>query len=663
MLTNRARDILVLLISQPEDIVTINNLAEKFNVSTRSIRNDIEIIDDFLENQDLGNLEKETMTIVSPPSIFQEKAINYTQLVNLIDSSYLYFTQEERIKLIFIEILFNRYSVTIEKLTEVLKVSRSTVVSDIGELKKTLRPKKIELKADNQNGYYFLGCENNIRKFGLTLLNQNLYLKYGIEENIQNGIWEQFSPSHIELLEQIIFEMESELNVSFSGNAFSNILYGMLIMIFRIKQNSQSKNTEKNYKNHYLNNIEYSLLLTYIDTIEEKFSIKIPENEVQYLVTLIQEGSLIESDGYLDKNWVDLFLFTNNFIDEISQKIGVQLIQDPDLFKALVLHLGPALNRIKNDTYLKNEIVDYIKDSYFDLFSLVQETLEKLAMDKDIIFNLDEIGFITLHVASALEKISSYKMNVVILCNHGIGTSKLLKNRIENHLSFNVLETLTSRELNSAWLEENNIELIISTIPLEVNYKVPVEFISPLLTDEEILRLKKIEVEQPFLKNNSVDTVKNLIKGAELMLIDLLNENMIDINFSVKDWEEAVRHGGRLLKDEGIIEQNYIESMVDTVKELGPYIVIAPGIAMPHASSKDGVNEIGISLLTLSEPIEFGSEENDPVKIVVTLATVDHTSHLKALEELVSYLNNEKIIERILQADTEVEIMEILNID
>lgn len=663
MLTNRARDILILMISQTEEMLTIKHLSEKFNVSTRSIRNDLEIIDDFLDNHQLGQIEKETLTIISLPPIFREKGIDYTKLTHLIDSSYLYFSLEERLELIFIEVLFNPRSIRIDDMTKVLQVSRSTVVSDINEIKNILRAEQIEFKTDNQNGYYLEGRENNIRKYGLMLLSQNPYLRYRVEESIQNGSWGDLTFYHIEFLERVIYEVESKLNISFSGNAFSNILYGMLIMIFRAEQKDSVTEVVNYYDKSHLENIEYSILLTYVETIEEKFDISISKKEVWYLVNLFQEGNLIESDGYLDKNWVDLFLFANHFIDEISQEIGVQLSQDPDLFKALVLHLGPALNRIRNDTYLKNEIVDYIKDSYSDLFSLVQTTLNKLSKNKGLIFNLDEIGFITLHVASALEKISSVcKMKIVIVCNHGIGTSKLLKNRIENHLSFNVLKTLTSREVTSEFLKDNEVDLIISTIPLEENSEVPIEIISPLLSDEEILKLKKIEVNHPFLQEKHKNTISNLVKGDEPMLEDLLTENVIDVNVSVNDWEEAVRYGGKLLKEKGVIEQTYIESMVDTVKELGPYIVIAPRIAMPHASSKDGVNEIGISLITLSDPIEFGNEENDPVKIVVTLATVDHSTHLKALGELVGYLNNDVFISKILQADTVEEVIEILNL-
>lgn len=144
------------------------------------------------------------------------------------------------------------------------------------------------------------------------------------------------------------------------------------------------------------------------------------------------------------------------------------------------------------------------------------------------------------------------------------------------------------------------------------------------------------------------------------MLKELLNEDLIDVKVPIKNWEEAIRYGGGLLKN-GIVEDEYIELMISSIHEYGPYIVLAPGIAMPHATSKIGVNEIGISLITLKDPINFGHKENDPVSLVVTLATVDPDSHIDLLSELVGYLGKEGFLEKVTNATTAEEVLELLD--
>ena len=97
-----------------------------------------------------------------------------------------------------------------------------------------------------------------------------------------------------------------------------------------------------------------------------------------------------------------------------------------------------------------------------------------------------------------------------------------------------------------------------------------------------------------------------------------------------------------------------------TGKENGTYIVIAPGIAMPHARPECGAKKIGISLMTLKEPVVFGHKVNDPVKIVIGLCAVDHQTHLTALSELVEILNDKEKIELILKAGSPKEIMDVV---
>ncbi|MEM4666305.1 MAG: PTS sugar transporter subunit IIA [Thermofilum sp.] len=83
-----------------------------------------------------------------------------------------------------------------------------------------------------------------------------------------------------------------------------------------------------------------------------------------------------------------------------------------------------------------------------------------------------------------------------------------------------------------------------------------------------------------------------------------------------ENWEEAVRLAGKLLAADGIVEERYVEAMVQVTRELGPYAVIAPGVALPHARPEDGAKEVGLSIVTLREGVNFGSP-NDPVYIVI----------------------------------------------
>ncbi|WP_333648455.1 PTS sugar transporter subunit IIA, partial [Lacrimispora sp.] len=110
----------------------------------------------------------------------------------------------------------------------------------------------------------------------------------------------------------------------------------------------------------------------------------------------------------------------------------------------------------------------------------------------------------------------------------------------------------------------------------------------------------------------------------------------------------------------GLAEECYIQAMLKNVEVNGTYIVISPGIAMPHARPEEGALDIGLSIVTLKNPVVFGHPKNDPVKIVVGLCAIDHQSHLKALTELADILMDRNKVEKITNADSAEEILQII---
>jgi mannitol/fructose-specific phosphotransferase system IIA component (Ntr-type) len=134
------------------------------------------------------------------------------------------------------------------------------------------------------------------------------------------------------------------------------------------------------------------------------------------------------------------------------------------------------------------------------------------------------------------------------------------------------------------------------------------------------------------------------------MLSDFLKKDYITVRAEASDWRRAVEISGEKLIRHGIIEARYIHGMISAVEKLGPYIAIAPGIAIAHARPEDGVISQGIAVTTLIQPVNFGHEENDPIQVIVTLAASDHDSHIDAMGELMDVL--EKRLDDIALAET-----------
>lgn len=142
------------------------------------------------------------------------------------------------------------------------------------------------------------------------------------------------------------------------------------------------------------------------------------------------------------------------------------------------------------------------------------------------------------------------------------------------------------------------------------------------------------------------------------MIHSILTEDTVEVNVEVSDWEEAVRTAGNLLYKNGYVEACYVDSMVDIVKTVGPYIVLLKGVALAHARPSQGAKKIGLSLITLKTPVNFGNADNDPVSLVFALSAVDNSSHLELLGELSQIFGDEEGMEELAKASTKQELLD-----
>lgn len=129
--------------------------------------------------------------------------------------------------------------------------------------------------------------------------------------------------------------------------------------------------------------------------------------------------------------------------------------------------------------------------------------------------------------------------------------------------------------------------------------------------------------------------------AGEHALTDLLPVEAIRLHQHASDWKDAVRLSGVALAASGATTEAYIDEMIAVVEELGPYIVIAPGLALAHARPSPAVHRPGLSWVTLTSPVEFGHPQNDPVDVVVGLAAPSQESHVTALATLAELLSDE----------------------
>ena len=141
----------------------------------------------------------------------------------------------------------------------------------------------------------------------------------------------------------------------------------------------------------------------------------------------------------------------------------------------------------------------------------------------------------------------------------------------------------------------------------------------------------------------------------------VLSEQHVRFENKFNSWEQAIRTSAESLVSEGYMNETYREAMIDVVKEHGPYIVIAPNIAMPHARPEKGATKVGFSVMVVKEPVKFSDDPQFDARIFITLSCVDSKTHLEMMQALVEVLGEEENINKILNTKNKNTVLNLFN--
>ncbi len=143
------------------------------------------------------------------------------------------------------------------------------------------------------------------------------------------------------------------------------------------------------------------------------------------------------------------------------------------------------------------------------------------------------------------------------------------------------------------------------------------------------------------------------------MTLPPLPDDGVLLGATADDWRAAVRLAGDALARTGAAAPAYAVEMIRMIDEHGPYVVIAPGLALAHARPGPEVVSDGLAVVTLTTPVTFGHPYNDPVTVVLGLAA-GFATHLSVVAALANVFNDSDAVERLAAAASPREVREIL---
>lgn len=643
----------------------------------RNILADIDRINDSLEHLALPLITFEDGLL--RPIAFCEQDLYQSLLPNMRD----YVFQDERPDMMILYLLLEDSYISINHFEAFLRVSRNSVLTDLKLVRQKLSAFNVSLHYSRMDGYYLDGSSFALRRALEGTINQLLSFasgKYLLAYLMQDVDIEDESSN----LSRLLMNLGSKYHLCFISEKRKELAY---LLTFLASQPFKRYVVDHQVYREFSDSYQFSDFLEHLYWHYPQLQ---PEND--FMTTRLI--GCIQGDLHHFYN-EEVYLIMGEIINSVLVNTGLTLNDSPDLRKNLYSHLLPAYYRILYDVEMINPLKEQIKKEYASLFYLVKRSLLPLERHLKKPISDDEVAYFTIHFGSNLERPVKDKESQLValsVCPNGISSSLILQSELRQ--LFPQIQFIEIHQLSDlAFLDEGTYDLVFSTVSFDSSK--PVYVTQPLMGDVEKLLLKKtvcedfnLTISNPVTVNElltiinrhaTVTNKESLIRelsqyiiGNHLKkelggkgLLEILKEEYIQQCQEVNDWQEAIRLAAQPLLKEKIIEESYIDGMIASVNELGAYIVLAPKVAVPHASPDKGVNDLGIALLQLEKPVNFDIEEegdeDKAVQLVFVLAAVDSSSHLKALQELSLILDDDDHIEAIIAAKSKNEILDLMS--
>jgi transcriptional antiterminator/mannitol/fructose-specific phosphotransferase system IIA component (Ntr-type) len=695
-------------IRKEKGFIRIDELSKQFKLTDRAIRYNLDKIERFLVKNGFDYFERQHSKGMM--MVQSKKLEDFIDRFVSTNTPYKYiYSKDERVEFITTKLLQAAAPLQISYFEKEFSCSKNTILKELAEIEEWLKERNILLIRRQKIGILTEGQEIDKRKAIMEIVSKSIKTEdmFGLMNNkfsqakINNlQINNLFSDIKVDFLDNLIKMCEVELNKEFSDETYSNMITHLSIMIKRIQLN----------KKIYLPDIksegiketrEYSAALSLTRRIEIYYNIRVPEEEVDYIALHLLGAKVLNisnSDYGCESDFNGLSTVVKNMIIEMEKIYNVSFGEKQEkLISNLVLHLRPTIYRIKYNLKLINPLFEEIRTNYKDLFHSTKYSARYLEDYIGEKIDDQEISYIALHFGAALENLKDETTNIakiILVCGTGIGTSNMLASKLTKEFCVEIVNTISIRAINT--IKSMRYDYVISTIDIPQLDKQQYVKINPLILKNDYIKLesflqtkyKSIDKQNDELQfiNRLLNIVERycevhdreqlqyeflyemrhnneyiLERRFEYMLKDLLCPDVIRLNIVCNDWNEAVKAGTNMLLERGCIDNSYEKAIINNFKKFGPYMVVAPGIALCHARPEDGVKKLSMSLITLKDPIKFGSEMNDPVKLIITLAAVDNDSHLRALSQLMELLMNSEDLKAVQNAKNREEVINIIN--
>jgi len=663
-LNSRSKALLVLLL-RADGPMTSEDLAGRLNLTRRMVRYHLDAAERWLNTRQ-APLTRKPHYGFEIETTREAKAALLRELKQ-VTSEDIVLCPGERIHLILLLLFTQEEPLLVKQLWTQFGVCRTTIFGDLNEAQEWLETHMLYLLRRANYGFQLMGQEHHIREAFVSLLLEivgrtqlpilcsSSALSFSLPpSSLPADLYQapiESINSRLSYARTLVNSWESTLEAELTDDAYLSLVLYLAITMDRIAKgkHAEPKPTFSQVWDQRRGRRSGRIV---IERMQRYLGCKLPDGDLDcielQLSTARMRRSATTPGGEAEPWELELKMTVDAVLDEASAYLHPWLKVDPQLRSSLTCHLRPAWHRLRAGLPISNPLLKDIQEYDGYVYQVAKRCADILASKVGKLIPAEEIGYIAMHLAAAMERVRPQKRRrcrVLVVCGEGSATAWMLVSRLRNEFpDIDITAVKPARHV----LEQDlrGADVVVSTCPVDTG-AVPVRVVSPLLSSEDVAALRQLLTAE--LPTSAVMLeVWNEWTGPPLC--DLITTRYVALGVHACDWPAVVDQVTLLLLRAKAVDERYGQAVKEAITTHGPYMVSVPGVALLHACPGVGVGRLAMAMMRLDQPVKFGHPENDPVDLVFALAAVDHRSHRRALLDLVRIVRDPSLLQAIRHA-------------
>ncbi|MGE6375875.1 BglG family transcription antiterminator [Peribacillus muralis] len=678
-LDERSANLVKLLKHSP--ISKMKELEAQTGLTRRQIQYGLSKANDWLQFHGYEPIQYGRETGYSFSGTIKDEELN----VKLTKWNYI-FSETDRERVFYLMILLSEEELSVYHFQSLTGISRNTVLKDLKRLKEKHRDMMLKIEYSKQEGYVAKG-DSRAKRYVIERLVHDV-LNSPNSEPVMECIWGRYE-SRISAIRSQLERIERKWGITFTDERLHELTY-LFLCTDQLIGKGEVLSADPSWA-PFVTMEEYKMIedMTRSDAFQATWS----ETENLYATLHLMSMNRTKDISPLKDDEVIQHLL-QEIVEEFERLAFVHLKDKEQLCQQLYVHFKPAYHRLRYGLPQMNPMTGKVQKVYPELHHLTKKSLRVLEKEIGCPVSEEEVAYFTIYFGGWLRRQGTTlddRKRAIVVCPNGVGISNILiytlrelfpdilfldvlsvRNAAEYTLSYDlVFSTVHMRTTailfvvppilemqDKHTLRQQVMQQLYGYTTEGVDVAALVKLISKYATIHEQDQLEKA-LQSKMYDHTPKVTQFSLKEAEKPVLEELLNMQTIQLQPHVSDWKEGIQVAAKPLVDLGTVEERYVDAMIEAIEMNGPYVVITPGVAIPHARPEQGVRSLSMSLLKLEEAVDFAPDK--PVRLIIILAAVDNDSHLRALIQLTQLLNERANIEEILRTLDKEVLMEYVH--